>query len=648
MLLVPAVVAAAAITAHVEGGALIVTSGGAVLAREAIEPASGRPTGRPAALGIETASHAIDGREIFHVRAPLGGGAAQELIFRVDPGPRLLLLHRARTGPQPPDLESTLHLEVSTSGIHAYRTEVGASRCDGRADRLDHRALDLARGGWVGVPAAPIPIAADALRMRATALGAETGLLAASVEERSGDSRTLRLPAAAEVTAVEFRGLHGLRAVSLLMTGSPEIVVSFPSREENVAARLTAPARTACVTLVARDGRAPIAWPRLALRTIYDEADGEARIDAALADSRAAETARLLVSTPRGFALLRGRLGRLPASPRTAIEDAIAARLTGEQRAAVASDLIACLGEGTRARRAACAGLLAREGRYRAEARAALDRAPPPTPAREADLLLALRLMGDATGAAARLGADRPFEVRYRALQAVARAPATLGDALTTLLDDPDEVIRRLAVEAIARAASDQRMPALRAALRDRDPAVRARAAEALAGGAGAEAASDLARVLRDDRWPFVRQRAAQALGAVCDASALSALRGASGTRADSWTRIQSLDARARCRDRSAIGAILALVESPDQDADLRVEAARLLARLSPTPPRSATHDPLRRMLGRALGDPDDARVAAALCALADDDTLRAAAEEPFPPEVRAAATAVLGQRTAR
>jgi len=198
------------------------------------------------------------------------------------------------------------------------------------------------------------------------------------------------------------------------------------------------------------------------------------------------------------------------------------------------------------------------------------------TPERRPDAMAALR------GA---LGADRPFELRARAVVALG-ALAAQGKASPEALASPqavsdDSVLRYLATRELgdlknAGPAADPR-PLLRAALDDQDPRVRETAALGLEKQGDATAASALITGAKQEPWPFVRRAELQALGRLCVAGGTDLMIRATERDVDEVRRA-ALIGLARCKDPRARSIFLHTLKQHDENAALRALAAGLLA----------------------------------------------------------------------
>ena len=198
------------------------------------------------------------------------------------------------------------------------------------------------------------------------------------------------------------------------------------------------------------------------------------------------------------------------------------------------------------------------------------------TPERRPDAIAALR------GA---LGADRPFELRARAVVALGALGAQ-GGARPDVLASPqivadDSVLRYLATRELGDLKSPgpaaYPRPELRAALDDQDPRVRETAALGLEKQGDAAAGAALITGAKQEPWPFVRRAELQALGRLCVAGGTDLMIRATERDVDEVRRA-ALIGLARCKDPRARTIFLHTLKQHDENASLRALAAGLLA----------------------------------------------------------------------
>jgi HEAT repeat protein len=228
---------------------------------------------------------------------------------------------------------------------------------------------------------------------------------------------------------------------------------------------------------------------------------------------------------------------------------------------------------------AVLAAFAAWQNNEKAPARAAdlariLPEAVKRTPERRPDAVAALR---------AALGADRPFELRARAVVALGALGAEGSpDALASPKAVADDsVLRYLATRELgdlknAGPAADPR-PVLRAALDDQDPRVRETAALGLEKQGDAVAGAALITGAKQEPWPFVRRAELQALGRLCVAGGTDLMIRATERDVDEVRRA-ALIGLERCRDPRARAIFLHTLKQHDENASLRALAAGLLA----------------------------------------------------------------------
>jgi HEAT repeat protein len=190
-----------------------------------------------------------------------------------------------------------------------------------------------------------------------------------------------------------------------------------------------------------------------------------------------------------------------------------------------------------------------------------------------------------------------------RAEDVRARRPDARVTRLTSTLPHATQPasLRKRAAERLGELKDRDALPALRAALKsDADGAVRAAAARAL-GAVGKDdrsLAAPLAAALRGDPEAAVRGAAAAALGEGAGKYAARELTESLRSEAEAWVRAVSASALrlAGPRDAEALAALRAALKDPD--LRVRVEAAAVLAHLTPE-----AREPLE-VLCAALAEP--------------------------------------------
>ncbi len=221
---------------------------------------------------------------------------------------------------------------------------------------------------------------------------------------------------------------------------------------------------------------------------------------------------------------------------------------------------------------------------------AALARTPADATGRRADLILCLGSVAprDTTeGAAVRgslgraLGADNPFEVRARSIEALGQLhdPATVDELARVLRQGDDAVLRFFAARELSGAPGSAAAGALRAAISDADPRVRETASLGLGRQGDKGAADILIAGAKQEPWPFVRRAEIVALGQLCGEPATDLMVRANERDTDDVRRA-ALAGLVQCRDRRAAASLLRVLGRRAEAASLRELAARLLGRL--------------------------------------------------------------------
>lgn len=162
---------------------------------------------------------------------------------------------------------------------------------------------------------------------------------------------------------------------------------------------------------------------------------------------------------------------------------------------------------------------------------------------------------------------------------AALRNPATIP-ALVSVLDDPSERIRALAITALARVGDSSLAPLIAARLsNDKKPFVRKAAAYALGRFRSSEGTAALTAALKD-KDAEVRGAAAVALGEYADASAIAPLEGALADKSE-FVRAQSARALG-VNGRAATGSVplLAKLLTSDTEQEVKRQAAIALGRI--------------------------------------------------------------------
>ena len=312
-------------------------------------------------------------------------------------------------------------------------------------------------------------------------------------------------------------------------------------------------------------------------------------------------------------------LAALLASKSVAVPDrARAARVLGALNdPAAAQVLLAAVGDGPPPLRAAVVGALQRSPHLGSDAVLSAYAAAPRARSdghRAADLA---RLVPASVKAApdqrqravaalrADLAADRPFELRGRAilaLGALGDGTAELVGAARAMGDQP--VLRFLATRELAeqRAPSPDVRPALLVALHDPDPRVRESAAQGLAKARDIAAGAALIDAAKQEPWPFVRRAEVDALGHLCPAGGGDLMVRATERDVDEVRRVALIGLQ-RCHDPRTRQVLLAALNRREESASLRALAAGLIAESADRAAAPQVAAALRGLVGEAEGD---------------------------------------------
>ncbi|HVV16504.1 MAG TPA: HEAT repeat domain-containing protein, partial [Polyangia bacterium] len=203
------------------------------------------------------------------------------------------------------------------------------------------------------------------------------------------------------------------------------------------------------------------------------------------------------------------------------------------------------------------------------------------------------------------LAADRPFELRGRAilaLGALGSGTAELAGAARAAGDEP--VLRFLATRELAeqRGTGPDLRPALRAALDDPDPRVRESAAQGLAKAGDNAAGPALIDAAKQEPWPFVRRAEVEALGHLCVAGSGDLMVRATERDVDEVRRVAFI-ALQRCRDPRTRQVLLAALNRREESPSLRALAAGLIAEAGDRAAGPQLAAALRGLVGEAEGD---------------------------------------------
>jgi hypothetical protein len=203
------------------------------------------------------------------------------------------------------------------------------------------------------------------------------------------------------------------------------------------------------------------------------------------------------------------------------------------------------------------------------------------------------------------LAADRPFELRGRAILAL----GALGDGTADLVgasraagDEP--VLRFLATRELAeqRGTTPEVRPALRAALKDADPRVRETAAQGLAKSGDTAAGPALIDAAKQEPWPFVRRAEVDALGHLCVAGSGDLMVRATERDVDEVRRVALIGLQ-RCHDPRTRQVLLAALNRREESASLRALAAGLIAESGDRAAAPQVAAALRSLVTEAEGD---------------------------------------------
>jgi HEAT repeat protein len=350
-------------------------------------------------------------------------------------------------------------------------------------------------------------------------------------------------------------------------------------------------------------------------------------------------TAALRRAEPAPVAALAG-LVDADAAP---VDDRVtAARVLGAQEApGAAAALLASVGRGPSPLRAAIVQALA--GSPALDAGAVLDalaRAKGEAPAREADLVrvvpAAVKRAPSTEGAAraALIGevvAERPFEVRGRAVAALGALGPTSVAALADVRARADEpVLRHLAARELGTLGGTEAISSLRAALTDADPRVRETAAQGLGHNVDRASEGALAMGAKQEPWPFVRRAQIEALGRLCGPATGDLLVRAI-ERDVNDVRRAALVGLVRCKEPRARELLLRTLGRRNEASTVRELAAALLGELDDRSAAPELAAALARQVNESEADLSVEGVAAA--------SLRALARLGGPEATKAAVT---------
>jgi HEAT repeat protein len=336
---------------------------------------------------------------------------------------------------------------------------------------------------------------------------------------------------------------------------------------------------------------------------------------AAVAGANAREEHLVTAALLRAPAPPVGALGELLSSASAPVDDRVrAARILGalaDERAPAA--LLAAAGHGPDTVRAAVVQALVATPALHAEALLdTVSRARTEGDARQADLVRVLPAAvkrapdrrSEALGVLqAALGPERPFQVRARAVMALGALGG--GDGITALgtlrSDSDDPVLRYLATRELG-ATGSEAIPALRAALGDRDPRVRETAALGLGHLGDTGAGSSLIAGAKQEPWPFVRRAELEALGKLC-VPGTGDLMIRAGDRDVDEVRRAALVTLVRCADPRSRTVLLRVLGRRNEGATVRELAAALLGELGDHAAAPDLAAALRRLVNESEAD---------------------------------------------
>lgn len=183
---------------------------------------------------------------------------------------------------------------------------------------------------------------------------------------------------------------------------------------------------------------------------------------------------------------------------------------------------------------------------------------------------------------------DADFKTRYLAVEPLAEI-AKYGSEGSDRVWAANRLIRlarhddRWPVRARAvllSATIDAAKVAVVSALSDPSPRVRLAALEALAKTSRTEAAVPVTQRLESDPWTFVRVAAAKALSSMPAAPDIDAALRKAATDKSLLVRLEVVRALGQHRDARAADSLIAMLESEDESAELRIAAAEALVKM--------------------------------------------------------------------
>ncbi len=313
-------------------------------------------------------------------------------------------------------------------------------------------------------------------------------------------------------------------------------------------------------------------------------------------------TASIAGASPTEEKIILKRLPSLPSPPIAAVATILldskrpeADRLrAGRVLAAISSEeaskaVLSAVGQGDQPMRRSLRNIASTlKAPAASAAKAALDGTAASDTARRADLLLVFASLAAREPAAradalaslgAALAAPASFEEQARAIAGLGalRDSSALAKLVEVRAQNPNGVLRSFAINEIAASDDPAAIPALRAALADADPRVRETAAAAL-GHKRDKGASDLIVAgAKQEPWPAVRRAEIAALGELCTAAGNELIQRALKKDVDDVRQV-ALVGLAHCYGPKANQALLQILGRLPESADMRSQAARLLA----------------------------------------------------------------------
>lgn len=182
---------------------------------------------------------------------------------------------------------------------------------------------------------------------------------------------------------------------------------------------------------------------------------------------------------------------------------------------------------------------------------------------------------------------ESPVDTRALCARLVGRHRVlSARETVFTLLDDPSELIRSAATEALGALGGDNTLSALRRVLGDSSPAVRLAAISAVTRVGGRDAALSLVDRVHDTERD-VRLAALRSLGELGDSRAVLSVLGALQDPV-AEVRVEATVALGRLRDPRAVRGLVGLLHDPQ--TDVRIASLRALGALGPSGADAVDH----------------------------------------------------------